>query len=95
MIPGTGFVLEHEATAEQLRLASDSQWMAGRPSDSLKGISRAKRPQITRGRDLADAERAVLANQWIGEEQRKTILAEIPWLEAFLVAHDAATSPAG
>ncbi|MEJ7569981.1 MAG: hypothetical protein WKF41_17165 [Gaiellaceae bacterium] len=83
-VPDEGWKLESETTAEDLRRVSDYRWTSGRPSETLKGISRAKKPQVRRGAwDLADVERLILADQWIGDTQRGVMLQEVRLLAQF------------
>ena len=92
-VPERGFVLEREATAEELRLADDMRWILGRPDETLKATSRARKPQVRRGFDLADAERAILDDEWIGDNQRSTMLREVRLLAQFMASRRTESVP--
>ncbi len=79
-----GLEARERTTSEDLRRVSDYRWTSGRPSETLKGISRAKKPQVRRGVwDLAYVERLILADQWIGDTQRGVMLQEVRLLAQF------------
>ena len=73
------------------RRTSTSVWKSGRPHNSLVGVSRAKTPKVKRATTLAGAELAVLRDEWIGEHQRRQMLAEIRWLDTFLHSREEIT----
>ena len=92
--PATGFVTTAVAIAEQLRLADDARWVIGRPHETTKRVSAAKRPQVRRGIDLRDVEEMIARDEWIGTNQRHVLLREVRLLAQFYKARTGAKTGA-
>ncbi len=86
-VVGKGWVPKSKVTADDLASRVEHLWqLSGRPPETLKGISVAKRPQVKNATTLAQLERLILQDGAIGEEQRRRLLREVRWFANYVEA---------
>ncbi len=61
----------------------DYRWQLEEPAYCLQGMSAAKKPQVRRGGELAEVERVVVEDEWVGPEQRRRLLRQIRALSRY------------
>ena len=81
-----GYVPKSKVTADDLASNVEHLWRLGRPPETLKGISVAKRPQVKNATTVAQLERLILEDGAIGEGQRGRLLQEVRWFANYVEA---------